>query len=796
MSDNRNKLIMSYPASFWTAKWRDALPVGNGEIGASMYGAVHNECILLNHEDLWADSKKEPLPDISSFLPDVREMLLKGNVHEAQDYLTNKLINANYETIVASPLPLGDLIINHPITTGFANYSRVLDMETGEAATFWNDNGTNFSRKLFVSRADNIVVLRLDSGKTGGLNGIALKLDIHDKSNSFKPFGLGVEQLPERVDSYAESDYIFYAADYPGLDDFGAVARLICQDGTAESSKDGILLHDVTSCTVLISLFANSNRDKEWKRNRDLLSTFKYSYEKLLERHSSLHRKLFLSSEFSVKGSKKEHNKTNEDLLLDAYRTKMPDALLEKMWSFGRYLLISACRESGHPCPLLGLWHGDYRAYWSFHMLNENLQMIYWMALSGNMPELLLSVFDYYESMMNDFRLNAKNLFGCRGIFIPAVTTPNVGTVQCILPHILNWTAGAAWLCQHYYEYYLYTNDMSFLKNRALPVMRDAALFYEDFLIKDKNGLLMSIPSVSPENTPGNYYDGNSITGLAVTINATMDIAAVRELLTNLLEGCKLTDMYTESTSVWQEMLCSLPPYEANDDGAVKEWLHPMFDDNYHHRHLSHIYALFPGKEIISEDDPKQFDMFVNAVEKRLIIGLSQQTSWSLAHMAAIFARIGDGSRGLECLNNITRAMVMNNLFTAHNDWRNMGIGLYMASAPFQIDANMGFTAAINEMLIFSRGELIKILPALPDAWQSGQITGLAAHGKITVDIFWNPDTISVKLKTEKEAKIRLIFSAKFTELLQDGKEIAKNSNEVNVTFSGSSKITAVRYKQ
>ncbi|HML45612.1 MAG TPA: glycoside hydrolase family 95 protein, partial [Clostridia bacterium] len=185
----------------------------------------------------------------------------------------------------------------------------------------------------------------------------------------------------------------------------------------------------------------------------------------------------------------------------------------------------------GLPCPLLGLWHGDYKAMWSFNMLNENLQMIYWTALSGNMPELLLAVFDYFESMMDDFRENARKLFGCRGIYIPAVTTPHVGIIQCISRHILNWTAGAGWLAQHYYDYYRYTQDERFLKERALPFLREVALFYEDFFTLDENGYYESAPSVSPENTPGNYADRGDSAYFEVTMNATMDFAVAKEVL-------------------------------------------------------------------------------------------------------------------------------------------------------------------------------------------------------------------------------------------------------------------------
>lgn len=753
----RNQLISNYPASFWSAKWREALPSGNGETGIGVYGGVHRETILLNHEALWAGTVRPELPDISDRLPVARSLLAEGKISQAQDIMTNALKDRGYKPNVAWPLPLGDIRIETPVHKAFSHYSRTLDMETGEITVRWEDGGT-FSRKAFVSRQDGVVALLLESTTEAGLEGIRLTLNIHDPDNASKPFGAAAVPLPDHILRTHRGEALCYAARYDDAGDFGAAAR-VCA-GSCTWEEDTVVFGRCSSALILVRLFVNSERETALARCLETLERLPASYPELLERHTALHRPLFLSAQLSLGAGPADYTLSNEELLLDAYKGHASRAYLEKLWSFGRYLLISSSRETGLPCPLLGLWHGDYKAMWTFNMLNENMQMIYWTALSGNMPQLLLAVFDYFESMMDDFRENARKLFGCRGIYIPAVTTPGVGTIQCISRHILCWTAGAGWLAQHYYDYYRYTLDEEFLRSRALPFLREVALFYQDFFTLDENGHLCSSPSVSPENSPGNLIGKPEFPYPEVTRNATMDFAVAKEVLTNLLEGAKQTGMYQDEWDGWEQLLSRIPPYQVNEDGAVREWMDPQFDDNYRHRHQSHLYPVFPGHEVTARENPELFQAFVTAVKKRLSIGISSQTSWSFAHMACVYARMGEGDLALECLDNLSRVCVMNNFFTVHNDWRSMGVGLDMPRAPFQIDANMGFTAAVNDMLLLCEKDSLRILPALPAQWQSGSVTGLGAAGGLTVDIRWDmtQKEVSVSLTARSSRLVRLIL--------------------------------------
>ena len=303
------------------------------------------------------------------------------------------------------------------------------------------------------------------------------------------------------------------------------------------------------------------------------------------------------------------------------------------------------------------------------------------------------------------------------------------------LPRIWsNWTAAAGWLAEHFYDYYLFTGDREFLKKRVVPWLREVALFYEDFLVEGDDGRLLFNPSISPENRPSG--EGMSL----LTMNATMDVAICREALGNLCDACELLGIEPDGIVRWRALLDKLPEYEVNEDGAMREWLHPAFKDNYRHRHQSHIYPLFPGLEVTEETSPELFEACRIAVFKRLVIGLASQSGWSMAHMANIYARLGMGNRALECMEILARSSTGPNLFTYHNDWRDMGLSLTWGGAtpPFQIDANFGIAAAVLEMLVFSKPGIVKLLPALPDKWTRGSARGLRCRGGLDVEIAWD----------------------------------------------------------
>jgi alpha-L-fucosidase 2 len=780
-ASNKNKLVLKYPASWWGNMWREALPSGNGRIGAAVYGAVNHETILINHEDLWHWGRKDPLPDVSYTLPEVRKLMKEGEFTKASWLLSNTLKDKEYNSCLASCLPLADIKVTMPSTSGFKHYTRSLDMETGEIQVKWMEGNISYQRSLFVSRSDDMIVYQINSN--GGFFNADIRLSMHDEGDGSAEAKF--EEIKDSLEIKAQGDFIYYAATNDDGTDYGALLRVLTMGGEKKQKEDTICLRNCEQALVLVKTFARSDRNKKWTKLKRELSAIDKSYDELFKSHVNIHKPLFDSVSISL--DNEEGERCNEELLLEAYDGEVPTALVEKMWAYGRYLFISASRADGYPCSLYGLWGGDYNLIWCHNMANENVQMIYWHALAGGLTELMPALFNYYESMMEDFKENAKNLYGCRGIYIPAGSTPGIGVPNQIVPVIMNWTSAAGWLASHYYEYYLYTGDIKFLRDKALPFMRQIALFYEDFLELDDNGYYVYYPSVSPENTPVNFMpkSGKPIPHpMPTTINATMDFAIMKELLVNLIEGSETVSIYSDVLDKWRDMLSKIPPYQINEEGAVREWMHPLFDDRYEHRHLSHIYPVFPGKEITQETNPELFKAFDTAVRKRM---LGAQSGWSLTHMACIYARLGDGEKALECLSLLSRSGILSNFYTLHNDWRNMGICMDIKLAPIQLDANMGWVNAVQEMLLYTSRTLVKIFPARPEKWSKGSVENLRfCTGKISFTWDIDKKMFEAVIYAERHTEIRVELPKEFTQYSWNEKEI---DVELETTNHSSMKI-------
>jgi alpha-L-fucosidase 2 len=746
-------------------RWEDAYPSGNGPVGALVFGNIYEELIILNHEALWFQRKKKDTPNISETVPELREMLKNGEWSFADRFFAIMLAEKGYATSETDPYhPAFDISIKYDPQAPFQNYTRCLDFESGKASVFWQEKSKNqpsndpiqFQRDCFVSRVDDVVCVRFKCDDRG------FDANINLIQHPFKPG----EQFPVQFESKTEGSWISIVGSYPKnstiklrgepgelvdleafgkANEFGGLARIINKDGTV-NSQNGIQAQNTHEVLILVKLFVHEKSAIAIPRLKKELSALPSDYITLQSRHQKIHQALFDRMTLNLHGNGSEID--NEHILLSAYNGNVPTALIERMFEFGRYLLISSCREGSWPPNLQGKWNGEYNPAWSSDYHNdENIQMNYWAALPGNLPETTLPYFDFYEACLPDYRKNAQAIYGARGIFAPIAQAvkgegPIYGGIW------LNWTGGAGWLAQIFYDYWLYTNDDDFLSKRAIPFLKEVALFYEDFMIEDEKGKYQFVPSLSPENVP--LIPGGSL----VTINATMDVAIAKEILFSLSTACKHLGIEKENVTKWQKMLKKMPEYEVNEDGAIREWIYPGLKDNYQHRHIAHIYPLFPGFEITEESDPKIFKACRVAVDKRMMVGQTSQTGWSMAHQASISARLNDGNRALECLELLTRSTVGTNLFTYHNDWRSQGLTVswFGVHPPFQIDANFGFTAAVLEMLVFSAPGLIKILPALPSKWSKGSAHGILCRGGIIVSIDWDlpKKTLRIEIETKK----------------------------------------------
>ncbi|WP_309119302.1 glycoside hydrolase N-terminal domain-containing protein [Paenibacillus sp.] len=761
------KMHLKYPASWWRNLWREALPSGNGTIGASVYGAVQEETVVINHADLWHWGRKDELPDVRFHLAETRRLMDEKRFLEASWLLANALKERGYKTTLASRFPHSAIRLLMPCAQPFRKYERSLRMDTGEVEVGWNDGETRYTRTLFVSRADDCLAYAIQADAPSSVSGdIALRLHPSDRWQNEPEFQELERSVTVRTETGEGGAYVFYGARNDDGTDFGAVLRLIPEGGRIAEGPESLRFEGAERVLALVKTFVScEDREREWSRLKAELSGVSLGYEELLARHVRLHGPLFRSAALELADSD-DDTRSNEQLLLEAYDGEAPTALAQKLWAFGRYLFISGVGPKDQPFGLYGLWGGDYRLVWCHNMANENVQMMYWHAHVGGLGGLTESLYRYYLNLMEDFRANARKLYGCGGIYIPAGSTPGIGVPNQIVPVIMNWTGAAAWLSSHFYKHYAFTGDERFLKETAWPFMKEAAAFYEDFLVEGENGYYKMYPSVSPENTPSNFMpqDGKALAHpMPTAVNATMDFALLKELLTSLLEAGRVVGCGAEELEKWRRMLERIPPYLVNEDGAVREWMDETFDDRYDHRHLSHLYPVFPGHEVQREERPELFAAFDRAVRLR---NLGAQSGWSLSHMASVYARLGDGDSALESLNALARSCLLPNLFTLHNDWRNMGICMNMPTAPMQLDANLGWVNAVQEMLLYVSPALVKLLPALPSAWKRGRLEGWRFCAG-TVSMEWDVDggRFAAELRADRVAELTLRLPERFGSL-------------------------------
>lgn len=717
---SRHIYTLQKPATWHKELWREALPLGNGLTGVLITGSIGNESIQFNRHDLWEGGGDQPIPDVTQAFHAMRDALDRGDYAAAnQDNMGVALREQGYATPIDCPHPLGWLDMTFEPSALFYHYRRGVNMQTGEAFVTFDIKEHHYKRTAFVSRADDVTVIRMTADHP-----MTVTYD-------FRLYNQVVDQLTTPHQLYRASKDHYTQAKVQFV-------------GEYTSTIQGNALV-VTGCDYMILVRCGSQGS-----SCTLDDVQSMTYETLLARHVALHQPLYDAVTLEL-ADDEEHQKTNEQMLDEAYDGVASPALLERLWRFGRYLFISAAAEHSNPVPLYGLWHGGDHLAWSQYVANENVEITYWHTMAGGLSYAIPPLLRYYTKKMEKLRECAKQLFGAKGIWISAYTTPHASGVSVPVSVIANWTSCAGWLCRHFWDYYLYTKDEKCLKEEILPFMYEAALFYRDYAVEDGDYIRL-YPSVSPENCP--------IGGAGVVAqNATMDFAIMKELLTNLLEGIRLTGMYAQEKDSFAKLLSQIPPYMINENGGIKEWMHDDLSDNNYHRHLSHIYPAFPGTEITAHNQPKLFAAFKKAVQLRK---LGAQSGWSLAHMASIYARMGEADGAVECLDGMAKSVIMPSLMTTHNDWRNMGTTLTWDGEAFvQLDAAFGAVNALQEMVFCWQKEALSILPALPQRLPAGSVCGLV-FPEGCIDIAWenhhgiNPATATATVTVTVHAKLDL----------------------------------------
>jgi hypothetical protein len=729
--------ISSIPAE----TWEQGLITANGTIGASVLSHPLDETIVFSHERMFLPERDPIMPPLTApRLFEIRRLILRGLYRQAEQ-LTFDISEQEGFLYPDCLFPAFDLKIRMDRKGKVTDYLRSVDFQTGEATVHWSDTRGVFERRLFVSRADGVAVL-LVSGPGAGTVNCRLRLEPRDSQH--ERFRRNITDLETTVDGSALTFRNSFANAYPGsIHSLEGVTRVVARGGSTEPRGDALEVKGAEE--VLIFMDIDVNYDPNVSRIEEMLdrlSELPAEYEMLLGRHARIHGEMFNRMRLDLGGAG-DRGLTTEELMDKTSDNDPSRALIEKEFDAGRYNIISSTGDL--PPTLQGVWAGTYSPPWASDFThNGNVPSALASMLMGNMPELLLAYTSYIESIVPYLEINARRIFGARGVVLPSRSTTDGfnNSFNARFPGAF-WVAGAAWAAHFFYDYFLYTGDRDFLAGHALPFMEKAALFFEDYLIEGPDGKFMFIPCQSPENAPNN-------TRSQATYNATMDVAAAKELFHSLISASRELEVNQEKIPVWQEMLAKMPEYLINEDGAVKEWLTPVLEDNYNHRHSSQLYALYDGlPEEIARDSKLQ------AGFKR-VIELKLERYWNARERKRGFMSFGLVQLGQAATSLGDSGLAYQSLVPLINDyWYPSLASTHNYKALFNMDISGGMPAVIIKMLVDSQPGRIRLFPALPDAWPTGTIEGVLCRNQVMIrSLHWEDREVRVSLISGRDQQI------------------------------------------
>lgn len=758
------------------AQWVDALPIGNGRLGAMVFGGGEDgspakETLQLNEDTLWSGSPRDGNNrDAKKYLPDIRRAVLEDQDYHRADQLCRKMQGLFAEAYQ----PLGNLRFSFRHAGEVQNYRRELNLKTACARTSYSVNEAKFDRLAFVSAPDQVLVFRVTVSVPGQLScTIALdspvqKAVLTPGANRLLLIGKAAAHVAGAGHPGGEKPLTLSDRRGEGMYCAG-ILEVQVEGGRIETLSDHLEVKDATTFTVLLTASTGYRGfqlppdipvDEIVARARTQLdAAMKKTFEELRTRQQSDYQRLFGRVSLALGAPKDVVIKPTDQRLKDV-GTSLDPSLLALYFQYGRYLLISSSRPGSQAANLQGIWNGQVTPPWSSNWTaNINVQMNYWPAETCNLGECAEPLFDLISGVSECGRRAADETYGLPGwvshhnIDIWRAANPvGEGVGQ---PTWANWNMSGPWLCQHLFEHYLFTGDTEFLRNRAYPIMRGAAEFFLAWLIEDGAGRLTTCPSESTEN---NFMAPDGKPAMT-SAGCTMDMALIRELFTNCKAASDVLGTDAEFASKLAAAAKRLIPYQIGAKGQLQEWSIDFEESTPGQRHMSHLYGLYPGNQITPSGTPRLAKAARVSLERRLANG-GAYTGWSRAWAIGFWARLGDGDQAWESLSMLMQHSTNINLFDTHPA---------KGGPIFQIDGNFGTTAAIAEMLMQSHAGSLDLLPALPSVWAEGEVNGLCARGGLTVDMLWSGGRITncrIASKWKGDHTIRAPEGQRITEIV------------------------------